>query len=79
MDLENIIPNTGPAINEVKKYINKYNNEIIVIKCGGSVLLDVRLVCLFAPMSWVCFFCHILSTSSEVVIFCKVAQRASII
>ena len=43
MDLENIIPNTGPAINEVKKYINKYNNEIIVIKCGGSVLLDVKL------------------------------------
>ena len=43
MDLENIIPKTGPKISEVKKYIDKYNNEIIVIKCGGSVLLDSKL------------------------------------
>ena len=43
MDLENIIPKNGPSINEVKKYINKYNKEIIVIKCGGSVLLESTL------------------------------------
>ena len=43
MDLENIIPKNGPTINEVKKYINKYNKEIIVIKCGGSVLLESSL------------------------------------
>ena len=43
MDLENIIPKAGPAISEVKKYIDKYNDEIIVIKCGGSVLLDSKL------------------------------------
>jgi len=43
MDLEKIIPKNGPSINEVKKYIEKYNNEIIVIKCGGSVLLDSKL------------------------------------
>ena len=43
MDLENIIPKTGPKISEVRKYIDKYNNEIIVIKCGGSVLLDSKL------------------------------------
>ena len=29
MDLENIIPKNGPTINEVKKYINKYDKEII--------------------------------------------------
>ena len=30
-------------INEVEKYINKYQSEVIVIKCGGSVLLDKKL------------------------------------
>ncbi len=43
MDLEKILPTNGPSINEVKKYINKYSGEIIVIKCGGSVLLDKNL------------------------------------
>ena len=43
MDLEKILPANGPSINEVKKYINKYLGEIIVIKCGGSVLLDKNL------------------------------------
>ena len=43
MDLEKILPTNGPSINEVKKYIEKYSNEIIVIKCGGSVLLDENL------------------------------------
>ena len=43
MNLENIIPKDGPSIEEVKKYIEKYSNELIVIKCGGSVLLDVSL------------------------------------
>ena len=43
MNLENIIPKDGPSIEEVKKYIKKYTNELIVIKCGGSVLLDVVL------------------------------------
>ena len=44
MNLENIIPKDGPSIKEVKKYIKKYSNELIVIKCGGSVLLDVCLL-----------------------------------
>ena len=43
MNLRNIIPKDGPSIEEVKKYIKKYSNELIVIKCGGSVLLDVFL------------------------------------
>ena len=43
MHLQNIIPRNGPALEEVEKYINKYTNEIIVIKCGGSVLLDPKL------------------------------------
>ena len=43
MDLQNIIPKNGPAIEEVQKYIKKYIDEVIVIKCGGSVLLDQNL------------------------------------
>ena len=43
MDLKKILPANGPSIEEVKKYIEKYLEEIIVIKCGGSVLLDENL------------------------------------
>ena len=43
MNLEKILPTNGPSVNEVKKYIDKYSGEIIVIKCGGSVLLDENL------------------------------------
>jgi len=43
MKIENILPKSGPPIKEVKKYIEKYNHEIIVIKCGGSVLLQGNL------------------------------------
>jgi len=43
MNLEKILPKNGPSINEIKKYIDKYLDEIIVIKCGGSVLLDENL------------------------------------
>ena len=43
MEIEKILPKNGPSIQEVKKYIDKYLNEIIVIKCGGSVLLNENL------------------------------------
>ena len=43
MEIEKILPKNGPSIGEVQKYIDKYLNEIIVIKCGGSVLLDENL------------------------------------
>ena len=40
MDLYKILPKDGPPISEVKKYIEKYKNELIVIKYGGNVLID---------------------------------------
>jgi len=40
MDLENILPVDGPPIIEVTKYIEKYKNELIVIKYGGNVFID---------------------------------------
>jgi len=43
MNFEKIIPKDGPSIKEVEKYVKKYSNELIVIKCGGSVLLDENL------------------------------------
>jgi len=36
-------PKNGPPTLEIKKYINKYSKEKIVIKCGGRVLLDPNL------------------------------------
>ena len=46
-ELKNILPINGPSVEEVKKYIDKYNEEKIVIKCGGSVLIDPNLFNLF--------------------------------
>ena len=40
MDLEKILPEKGPPIEEVSKYIKKYKNELIVIKYGGNVFID---------------------------------------
>ena len=40
MDLKNILPKDGPPLNEVAKYIEKYKNDLIVIKYGGNVLID---------------------------------------
>ena len=47
MELENILPKDGPTIKEVKKYLKKYKNESIVIKCGGSVLSNPELFKIF--------------------------------
>ena len=46
-ELKKILPSDGPSINEVKKYLEKYNDEYIVIKCGGSVLVDQNLFNIF--------------------------------
>ena len=40
MDLEKILPSSGPPIEEVSKYIEKYKNDLIVIKYGGNVFID---------------------------------------
>ena len=40
MDLDKILPKEGPPITEVSKYIEKYKNDLIVIKYGGNVFID---------------------------------------
>ena len=40
MELEKILPEDGPPIEEVSKYIEKYKNDLIVIKYGGNVFID---------------------------------------
>ena len=42
-EIKQILPTDGPSYDEVKKYLDKYNDEYIVIKCGGSVLVDQNL------------------------------------
>jgi len=42
-EIKKILPIKGPSLSEVMKYLNKYNDEYIVIKCGGSVLVDQTL------------------------------------
>ena len=42
--IEQFWPIKGPSAKEVSKYIKKYQNEKIVIKCGGRVLLDPMLL-----------------------------------
>jgi acetylglutamate kinase len=46
-ELKKILPTDGPSIVEVRKYLEKYNDEYIVIKCGGSVLVDQNLFDIF--------------------------------
>ena len=40
MNIKKILPENGPPLNEVSKYIEKYKNELIVIKYGGNVFID---------------------------------------
>jgi acetylglutamate kinase len=40
MDLKKLLPENGPPLEEVYKYIEKYKNELIVIKYGGNVFID---------------------------------------
>ena len=43
-NIKNFWPKDGPPIGEIEKYIKKYSKEKIVIKCGGKVLLDPKLL-----------------------------------
>ena len=40
MDLQKILPEAGPPADQVSKYIEKYKNDLIVIKYGGNVIID---------------------------------------
>ena len=40
MELKKILPTDGPPIDEVKKYVQKYKDELIIIKYGGNVFID---------------------------------------
>ena len=42
-EIKEILPQNGPSFDEVKNYLEKYNDEYIVIKCGGSVLVNQDL------------------------------------
>ena len=42
-NLKKFWPKDAPNISQVPKYVSKYKKEIIVIKCGGKVLIDPDL------------------------------------
>ena len=42
-ELINILPKDGPTVEETTKYLEKYTEDFIVIKMGGSVLSDENL------------------------------------
>ena len=42
-ELKKILPEDGPNLQEVSKYIEKYKNELIVIKYGGNVFIDRQI------------------------------------
>ena len=42
-ELINILPKDGPTPEETEKYLEKYNEDFIVIKMGGSVLSNKGL------------------------------------
>ena len=42
-NLINILPKDGPTLEETIKYLEKYNDEFIVIKCGGSAVSYTHL------------------------------------
>ena len=43
MELKNILPSNGPSKDEVRKYMDKYKDELIVIKYGGNVFIDRQI------------------------------------
>ncbi len=43
MDIKKILPENGPPIKEVSKYIDKYKNDLIVVKYGGNVFVDKNI------------------------------------
>ena len=42
-ELKKILPEDGPNLREVSKYIEKYRDELIVIKYGGNVFIDRQI------------------------------------
>ena len=42
-ELKKILPEDGPNLREVSKYIEKYKDELIVIKYGGNVFIDRQI------------------------------------
>ena len=44
MELDKIIPTDGPNINEVEKYINKYQSEVIAVSYTHLTLPTIQPV-----------------------------------
>ena len=43
MELKNILPSNGPSKDEVRKYMDKYKDDLIVIKYGGNIFINRQI------------------------------------
>ena len=68
-ELDKILPSDGPSIDEVKRYLEKYNDEYIVIKCGGSVLVDQNLFEIFIKDITTNIFINWVDRSNIIILF----------
>ena len=39
-EVKKVWPKSAPSISNINKYVEKYKNEVIVIKYGGNVLIE---------------------------------------
>ena len=42
-EVKKVWPKSAPSISNINKYVEKYKNEVIVIKYGGNVLIDIEV------------------------------------
>ena len=42
-EVKKVWPKSAPSISNINKYVEKYKNEVIVIKYGGNVLIDRKV------------------------------------
>ena len=52
-NLKDFWPEGASQVNQVKKYVAKYQNDNLVIKCGGKILVDPQLLKNFTNDVWI--------------------------
>ena len=55
-EIKKIWPASAPDIRNINKYVEKYQDETIVIKYGGNVLIDRSIFNNFIVPKCFCFF-----------------------
>ena len=59
-EIKKVWPKSAPSISNINKYVEKYKNEIIVIKYGGNVLIDREVFNNFPDIDFIDLFSSII-------------------